>query len=106
MAKFSSNKTTTLESLSAEIGDNIYLEIAKWHLYLSNARLHSVLAERVFPLIENDRLTAEAVETILRDIPVTIGGEKQELPIWNFLPQSGFQRLMNLLEDFQKNLYY
>ncbi|MFM7450504.1 MAG: DUF3181 family protein, partial [Leptolyngbyaceae cyanobacterium] len=28
-----------VEALAAEIGENIYIDIAKWHLYLSDAHL-------------------------------------------------------------------
>ena len=48
MAK--TNTTELLETLAAEIGESIYIDIAKWHLYLSDAKLHNVVAEKLYPL--------------------------------------------------------
>ena len=45
MAK--TNTSQAIESLAAEIGNNVYIDIAKWHLYLREAHLHTVVAERV-----------------------------------------------------------
>ncbi|MFM6515410.1 MAG: DUF3181 family protein, partial [Microcystis panniformis] len=35
------NTTQDIENLAAQIGDNIYIDVAKWHLYLREAHLHS-----------------------------------------------------------------
>ena len=42
-----------IEDLAAEIGDKVYIDVAKWHLYLKDAKLHTTLAEQVFPLLNN-----------------------------------------------------
>ncbi|HAX78262.1 MAG TPA: thylakoid-associated protein, partial [Cyanobacteria bacterium UBA11372] len=47
MAK--TNTTESIEALAAEIGENVYMDIAKWHLYLREAHLHTLLAERMYP---------------------------------------------------------
>jgi hypothetical protein len=39
--------TQAVEALAAEIGENIYVDVAKWHLYLSDAHLHTTVAEKV-----------------------------------------------------------
>ncbi|MDE5094370.1 MAG: DUF3181 family protein, partial [Trichodesmium sp. St11_bin5] len=38
--------TQIIESLAAEIGDKVYMDITGWHLYLSDAKLHLNLAEK------------------------------------------------------------
>lgn len=43
------NTREIIEALAAEIGENVYMDIAKWHLYLSDAHLHTVLAEQLYP---------------------------------------------------------
>ncbi len=68
------NTTQDIENLAAQIGDNIYIDVSKWHLYLREAHLHSVVAEKVFPLLENDSLSENAVMSILREIKVTLSG--------------------------------
>ncbi|NMG57854.1 DUF3181 family protein [Geitlerinema sp. P-1104] len=95
--------TREIEKLAAEIADKIYLDIAKWHLYLGDAHLHVPLAERFYPLLEEDRLTEAALEAVLQEISVPIGGGRRELPLQDLLPRAGQQDLMELLETYQKD---
>ena len=50
-----------IEELAAEIGDKVYIDVAKWHLYLQDAKLHTLVAEQVYPLLTggltSDKLT-------------------------------------------------
>ena len=69
-----SSSTEAIETLAAEIGENIYMDIAKWHLYLSNAKLHTVLAERLYPMLADNQLEENKVLAVLQDIPVKLGG--------------------------------
>ena len=98
------NTTEVIEDLSAEIGQNIYMDIAKWHLYLSDAHLAKVLAERVYPLLTNNTLDESQVVRILEDIPVKLGGGKREVPLIDLLPTSCQRNLMDLLEEYQRKL--
>lgn len=95
--------TAEIEALAAEIGENIYLDIAKWHLYLSDAHLHTELAQKLFPLMEDGELSEDAVTKILEDTTVRIGGGKKTLSLTDFLPMQCQVNLMDLLEEFQKN---
>ena len=96
--------TAEIEALSAEIGENIYLDIAKWHLYLSDAHLHTSLAEKLYPLLENDELSEDAVSKILSDTTVEIGNGKKTLSLTDFLPAQCQTNLIDLLEEFKKNM--
>ena len=95
--------TAEIEALAAEIGENIYLDVAKWHLYLSDAHLHTELAQKLYPLMEDGELSEDAVTKILEDTTVKIGGGKKTLPLTDFLPMQCQVNLMDLLEEFQKN---
>lgn len=95
--------TIEIEALAAEIGENIYLDIANWHLHLAEARLHTALAEKLFPLIEEDQLSEDAVSKILDSTEIKIGGGKKGLPMTDFLPMKCQVNLMDLLEEFQQN---
>ena len=95
--------TADIEALAAEIGENIYLDIAKWHLYLSDAKLHAPLAEKLYPLIEDDAVTEDSVGDILSGMSIKIGGGKKSLPLTDFLPMQCQVSLMDLLEEFQHN---
>jgi hypothetical protein len=102
MAK--TNTTEAIEALAAEIGENIYIDIAKWHLYLREAHLHTTVAERIYPLLTQNRLDESEVIQILEDIPVSLGGGKRQVPLIELIPTSGQVNLMDLLEEFQRNL--
>ncbi|XWK90066.1 MAG: DUF3181 family protein [Phormidium sp.] len=101
MAK--TNTSQAIESLAAEIGNNVYIDIAKWHLYLREAHLHTLVAERVYPLLESNSLDESKVLQILEDIPVKIGG-KRDLPLADLIPTASQVNLMDILEEFQRNM--
>ena len=93
-----------LEELAAEIGDNVYMDIAKWHLYLNDAHLHAVLAEQLYPLLADNSLEEDRVVQILQRIPVKIGGGRREIPLAELLPMQSQMNLMDLLEEFQRKM--
>jgi len=96
--------TEAIESLAAEIGENIYIDVAKWHLYLANAHLHTVLAEQLYPMLASRSLQEDAVLKILQSIAVKLGGGKREVPLADLLPMQCQVSLMDLLEEFQRKL--
>lgn len=99
------SSSEAIETLAAEIGENVYMDIAKWHLYLSDAHLHTVLAEKLFPMISGGRAIEEdQVLTVLNGIPVKLGGGKREVPLTDLLPMQCQVNLMDTLEEFQRKL--
>ncbi|MEL4897258.1 DUF3181 family protein [Crocosphaera sp. Alani8] len=94
------NTTRAVESLAAEIGENIYIDVAKWHLYLSDANLDTLLAEKIYPLLENDEVTEESIGEILRQISVPLGGGRKEVPLIELLPVQCQKNLLDLSEEF------
>ncbi len=99
------NTTELLEALAAEIGENVYIDIAKWHLYLSNAKLHTVVAERMYPLLTSNKpIKEEDVIKILETISVKIGGGRREVPLADLLPLQCQVNLVDLLERYQSNM--
>lgn len=102
MAKQSN--TEVIEALAAEIGENVYMDIAKWHLYLSDAHLHTVIAEQVYPMLTSNSLEEDRVVQILQGIPVKIGGGKREIPLIDLLPRQGQVNLMDILEKYQRKM--
>ena len=100
----SSNTTEAIEALAAEIGENIYIDVAKWHLYLRDAHLHTTLAEQIYPLLTNKNLSEDQVQQILQRIPVKLGGGKREVPLADLLPMQCQVNLMDLLEEYQDSM--
>ncbi len=96
--------TQEIEALAAEIGENIYIDVAKWHLYLAEAHLHTALAEKLYPLLEDNQLEEDEVVAILQEIPVKLGGGKKTLPLLDLLPMQCQVNLLDLLEEYQKNM--
>ncbi|MCX7596652.1 MAG: DUF3181 family protein [Fischerella sp.] len=103
MAK--TNTTELLEALATEIGENVYMDIAKWHLYLSDAKLHTVVAEQVYPFITDSKpVDEEDVIQVLESIPVKIGGGRREIPLIDLLPLQCQVNLVDILEKFQREM--
>lgn len=96
--------TQDIEKLSADIGENIYIDIAKWHLYLSNAHLHTVVAEKAYPLLEDKRISEAEVSKILAEIQVNLGGGRREVPLIDLIPTAVQDDLVSLLKKYQNNL--
>lgn len=99
MAKRST--TELIEAIAAEIGENVYLDIAKWHLYLSDAHLHTVVAEQLYPILTSQSLDEDRVLQVLQKIPVKIGGGRREIPLIDLLPVQCQVNLMDILEKYQ-----
>ncbi|MGB7088037.1 MAG: DUF3181 family protein [Phormidesmis sp.] len=98
------NSAENVEALAAEIGENIYIDVAKWHLYLGDAKLHTSLAEKLLPLVLGDDISEDGVIQVLKDIPIKLGGGRRTLPLADLLPMQCQVNLIDLLEEYQRNL--
>ncbi|MEG3897171.1 MULTISPECIES: DUF3181 family protein [unclassified Microcoleus] len=98
------NTTQAIESLAAEIGENVYIDIAKWHLYLRDAHLHTVVAQQLYSMLEDGNLDADKVGQVLQSIPVKLGGGKREVPLADLIPMQCQVQLMDVLEEFQRKM--
>jgi hypothetical protein len=93
--------TQDIEALAAELGEQIYIDVAKWHLFLAEAHLHTPLAERIYPLLEGNDLRRSEIEAILQQLSVSIGGGKVEISLLDAIPAPIIDRLMTVLADYQ-----
>ncbi|MEL6468714.1 MAG: DUF3181 family protein [Cyanobacteria bacterium J06623_4] len=93
-----------IEALAAEIGENIYMDIAKWHLYLGVAKLHTSLAEKLMPMVTEGNISEDEVTKVLQDIPIKLGGGRRTVPLADLLPMQCMVNLVDLLEEYQRNL--
>jgi hypothetical protein len=98
------NTTELLESLAAEIGENVYIDISKWHLYLSDAKLHTVVAEQLYPLITSRSVNEDQVIQVLESIAVKIGGGRREIALIDLLPLQCQVNLVDILEKYQREV--
>ncbi len=90
-----------IEDLAADIGRDVYIDVAKWHLFLADAHLHKPIAEKLAALIEDDSLSDESIQSVLQDIPIQLGGGKKELPLIDLIPMQAMVALMDILEEYQ-----
>ncbi|MGF1604177.1 MAG: DUF3181 family protein [Thermosynechococcaceae cyanobacterium] len=91
-----------IEDLAAEIGERVYIDVAKWHLFLADAHLHTVLAEQFAPMLEAGGVTSAQISQVLGNISVPMGGGQQELSLGVLVPKSCQSALVDLLEEFQR----
>lgn len=98
------NSTEAIESLAASIGENVYIDVAKWHLYLRDAHLSKPLAEQLYPLLTQKSVTEDKVQAILKGIAVKLGGGKMEVSLADLLPMQSQVHLMDVLEECQREL--
>ena len=98
------NTVEAIEALASEIGDNVYIDVAKWHLYLKDAHIHTTLAQQLFPLLTNNTLAEDQVTKILQNIPVKLGGGKRQVPLSDLLPMQCQVNLMDILEEYQRQM--
>jgi hypothetical protein len=88
--------------LAAALGDEVYIDIAKWHLYLKDAKLHILLAEHLAPLVLSEPIDEAATTEILNQIPVKLAGGRKELPLLDLLPMQSILNLLDVLEKIGK----
>lgn len=93
-----------LEKLAAEIGDNVYIDVSKWHLYLKDAKLHTVVAEKALDAIAGKTVTGDTVNAILAQVNISLGGGRKELPLSDLLPVTCQAKLLDILQEFARDL--
>jgi hypothetical protein len=96
--------TRAIEALAAAIGDKVYIDVAKWHLYLGDAKLHTPLAEKLYPLVTSDAVTESAVAEMLAGTAVAIGGGAKTVPLADLIPTGSKADLLDAIADYQRDL--
>ena len=94
----------SIERLAAEIGDNVYIDVAKWHLYLRDAKLHTSLAETLYPIVVAGDISEQAVTEVLEAVSIKLGGGRRTVPLSDLVPVPCQLQLIDLLEEFQSQL--
>jgi hypothetical protein len=92
------------EAFTDEIGKSIYIDVAKWHLYLADAHLAQLVAERLVPLVQQGQFDEQQVTQVLSEIPVKVGGGKRDIMLLELLPMQCQISLIDILESFQRRL--
>jgi Protein of unknown function (DUF3181) len=93
-----------LERLAAEIGDNIYIDVSKWHLYLKDVKLHTIVAEKALAAVAGKTVTGDTVNAVLAQVNISLGGGRKELPLSDLLPVTCQAKLLDILQEFARDL--
>ncbi len=96
--------TKDIEQLASVIGENTYIDVAKWHLYLSDARLHTQVAEQLYPILEEGNIEADKIDQVLQRISVPLGSGKMTVSLANLIPTTVQSNLLTLLEEYQRQM--
>ncbi len=94
----------TIEALAVNIGEVVYIDVAKWHLYLNDAKLHTLVAQRLLPMLAANQLSEGEVTQVLQAIPIALGAGRKQLPLLDLVPTACIPDLMQVLEDFKDKL--
>lgn len=95
------SETEMIEALTDEIGKEVYIDVAKWHLYLRDAHLDKMLAEQLYPMLKDRSVSEDAVQKVLQGVSIKVGGGKRELSLSDLLPMQSQVALMEVLDNFQ-----
>ncbi len=98
------NTVEAIEAFAADIGKNVYIDVAKWHLYLNDAHLHTLVAERLYPMMEKGSVSQSQAIDVLKAIPVKLGGGQCEVPLSDLVPKTCQTALMDVIEDYQRRI--
>jgi len=96
------SRTPLIEQLATAIGGEVYIDVAKWHLYLRDAKLHTPLAEAFLPLLEQGDLNSNQVQAVLQEVTVPLGGGQVSLSLDRLVPPSNQQTLLEVLNRFRQ----
>ena len=87
-----------LHDLEVALADQLYLQIAGWHLYLGDAGLAQPLAIECAARL--DQGATVAARQALETVQVPIGGGSTRLPLARLIPTGQLRDLEDVLEPF------
>ena len=89
-----------LRDLELAIGERIYLQISKWHLYLGDAGLAKDLAIECAAYFEQG--SEIAARKALESLQVSVAGGKTSFPLECFVSYSQIKELEDILDPYCK----
>ena len=87
-----------LRELQLTIADQIYMQIASWHLYLGDAGLAEALAIECNSYLEQG--PAVAARHALESVQVQLAGGNTRLPLARLIPPGQLFELEEILEPY------
>ncbi len=98
------SQSELIAALAAEIAEVVYMDVAKWHLYLGDAKLDTTLAEGLYPLLIAGRWGEDEVSAALRAIPISLGGGRCQVTLADLVPTRAQSDLQEVLGQLHRQL--
>ena len=89
----------TISDLEKLIGDQIYIKIENWNLYLGDAGLARKLAMECLSNIDID--SQEAARLSLEGLSVKISDGNKNIPLSSLITRGQINDLANIIESFK-----
>ena len=94
--------STGFGSLANAIGDDVYVQVNAWRLYLKDMKFQDGLA-KVFAVKIADngnKYSDKIVDEVLGVVRVPLGGGKSDAPLGDLMPSASVNALKNILRDY------
>mmetsp|Transcript_25578 Transcript_25578/g.60849 ORF Transcript_25578/g.60849 Transcript_25578/m.60849 type:complete len:186 (-) Transcript_25578:280-837(-) len=104
------NSRSLHEKLADRIGQDIYADFGGWHLYLRDMRgtpemkLSQVLANAIGSKLAMGNYKEQDIEDLLKSIPVSLGGGKEKVSLYQVLPNFCVKDLVELCTEYAREL--
>ncbi|KAJ9527980.1 hypothetical protein QJQ45_005576 [Haematococcus lacustris] len=101
----SSGSKSPWDELATQIGKEVYVDVAGWHLYLRDMtaapglKMHTALAQQLGPQ-STKRVSEAEVGAVLKKVPVKLGAGKTQLSLYDVVPAMCLGDLTRILEDY------
>jgi hypothetical protein len=97
------------EELAFKIGDQCYIDVQGWHLYLKDVKIASgssvtmadALAEKLGSNIQS--FNQPMLDALLAKVPVKLGQGKATLSLADVMPSRGVQDLAEICEKYKRD---
>lgn len=97
------------EELAFKIGDQCYIDVQGWHLYLKDVKIASgssvtmadALAEKLGSNIQS--FNQPMLDALLAKVPVNLGQGKATLSLADVMPSRGVQDLAEICEKYKRD---
>ncbi|KAG1655529.1 hypothetical protein FOA52_000009 [Chlamydomonas sp. UWO 241] len=100
-------KKSPYDELASEIGKQIYVDLAGWHLYsrdmtaTQGMKMDQALARQLGPKAA-ERLRESDIEAVLKKIPIKAGAGKLQVSLFEIMPSMCVGDLTRIVEDYGK----
>jgi hypothetical protein len=99
-------KAPGVSDFARDIGSDIYVDIAGWHLFLRDMKYDVGLANAIAARTASNggKISSDDVTAILKKVAVKLGGGKTEVSLYDVMGSRCVEDLVELSQRFAKEL--